>query len=179
MRTKNILKVAFAMSICSPTFAQTVPANQQAFCSNYQAQIEALSAQLSQTPLWDDKTIITARSSLAKLQASRVILTGLARRLNSAEQSADNAEALDRSAEANVWRRDAADVHAQIDNEKKKAKAWAADAGVSCPGCTYSVAIAKVQTAIDIAVAARTTAFQTEQRITNYKATMAAARCGE
>ena len=177
MRLGRLLKAACIATICSPAVAQTVNANQPIVCSNSQSQIDALSAQVSRSALWNDGQIAKARASLANLQGSRKTLTRLIQRLNSAQQSAANAEAFDRSGEANVWRRDAEGLRAQIDSEKKKAKAWANDAGVNCPGCTYSVTISKVQAAIDSAVAARTAAIQTEQQIAGYKAKMSANAC--
>ena len=178
MRSGWVLNAAIAVSLCSPALSQPEPTDRRALCSDYQAQVVDLSAQLGRTILWDDGKIAKARNSLGKLQTSRTLLTRLIRRLNSAEQSAASAEAFDRSGEANFWRHDAADVRFQIDSEKKKAKGWEADAGVNCPGCTYSVAISKAQAAIDAAVAARTSAFQAGQQIADYKAKMAASGCG-
>lgn len=177
MRSERLLTVAFAVAICSAAIAQTGPTDQRAMCANYQAQIESLSLGIGQTPLWDDNQIARARSSLAKLQASRTNLVRLIRRLNSAEQSAGNAEAFDRSGEANVWRRDAEDLRQQIDTEKKRARAWAADAGVSCPGCTYTVVISKVESAVAGAIAARNAALQAQQQITSYRNNMSSYGC--
>lgn len=177
MRWDPMLKAAFAATICSPAIAQIAPTDRQILCANYQTQIDVLSAQLGHPPYWDDVQILRARTSLDKLVASRTILVRLTSRLNSAEQSAGNAEAFGRNSEANVWRRNAADIRAQIDSEKKKAKAWAADVGISCPGCTYSVMISKVQTAIDGAVAARRTAVEIQRQIVSFKTNMAATGC--
>lgn len=171
--------IASAVLVASPTSAQVDAAARQTLCSNDQAQVELLSVRLSQTPLWDDATIARAEASLAKLRASRLTLIRLARRLNDASQSAANGEAFGRSGEANFWRRDAADVRSAIDAEKKRAKSLAADAGVSCPGCTYSALISKVEAAIAAAVSARSQAFQIQQQITAYRANLAAAGCRE
>lgn len=178
MRSAFVFKAACAATICSPAAAQIAPPTRQSVCANDMAQVEALSAALSQNVLWDDAKIARARSLLAKLQTSTTILRQLTRRLNDAERSADNAEAFDRSGETRFWRRDAANIRAEIDSERGKTKTWLAAVGVSCPGCAYSVAISKVQAAIDGAIAARTAAGQTEQNIARYRSEMAANGCG-
>jgi hypothetical protein len=106
----------------SAALAQSATANNGALCANDQAAIARLSMTVVEGPLWDNARIARAQSSLAKLQASRVALIKLTRRLNGAEQSAANAAAFDKSAESNFWGRDAADVRAAIDTEKKEGK---------------------------------------------------------
>ena len=101
----------------------------------------------------------------------------LTRRLNSLDNSAANAAAFDKSGEANFWRRDAAEVRADIATENKKANALAAVAGVSCPGCTYPVLITRVEAAINAAVSARPQVIQDQLLIARYRADMIAAGC--
>lgn len=161
----------------APAEAQHSQPDQRALCTSYQSQVDSLSKQLPQAPLWDDATIARARSSLSSLEASRRTLVTLMHRLNGADQFASNAEAFDKSGEQNYWRRDAREIRAQIDNEKEKAKAWGSAAGVSCSGCTYSVLVEKVRAAIDAAVAARTQAYQVHQQIISYKSALASAGC--
>lgn len=163
----------------SASFAQAQYANREAICSADRAAIYQLSTSLSQMALWDEATLGRARNSQSKLQQSRTNVIRLTKRLKGAEEWAVNAEAFDRSGEANLWRRDASGVRAAIATENKKAKALAAEAGVSCSGCTYSVLIAKVEAAINAAISARAQAVQAQQQIARYRAEMAAAGCSD
>jgi len=173
----SLFVAGLSILIASPSFAQGRATSRQTVCSADEAAIVQLSTSLSHMALWDDTTLARARTSLSKLQQSRTNVIRLTRRLIGAEESAANAEAFDRSGEANTWRRDAVEVRAAIDTEKKRAKALAADAGVSCPGCTYSVVIGKVEAVINAAVSARAQAVQAHQQIAKYRADMAAAGC--
>ena len=177
--TKSLLLLIASATTGSAALAQTDPASRDALCANDRGAITQLSVALGQSPLWDDARIVRARESLAKLRASRSTLLRLTKRLNDAKQSAANAAAFDKSGEANFWRRDAVDVRAAVDTEKTKAKALAAYAGVSCPGCTYSVLISKVEAAINAAMSARSQAFQVQQQIASYRAIMRAQSCSE
>lgn len=175
--TKSLVVTGAVSTLCAAALTQANATTRQAICSSNRAAIAQWSASLGQVDLWDDARIARARASLAKLQASRTTLIRLTRRLSGAEWSAVNAGAFDKSAEANFWTRDANEIRAAIATEKKKAKGFAADAGISCPGCTYSVLISKVETAIKAAVYARTRASEVQRQIANYRASMAAAGC--
>ncbi len=177
MSPVSVFSLASILFVGGQAPAQKPVLSQNALCTNDRAQIDILTAQLRQITAWDDAKLAKAQASIANLEASRRSLTTLMRRLNSIEQSAGNAESFARTAEANFWKRHAADVRARIETERKKAKVWAADAEVRCPGCTYSVVISKVRTAIDGAVAARSSMTQTQQQVATYKSHAAAAGC--
>lgn len=178
IRRRSALFAAGVTGIVAfPSSAQVQYANRGAICSADRAAIYQLSTSFIHMVLWDEPTLGRARASLSKLQQSRTNVIRLTRRLNGAKEWAVNAEAFDKSGEANLWRRDASEVRAAIATENKKAKALAGEAGVSCSGCRYSVLIAKVEAAINAAISARAQAAQAQQRIARYRSEMATAGC--
>ncbi|HEV2596707.1 MAG TPA: hypothetical protein VGU01_16065 [Sphingomicrobium sp.] len=178
-RCRLLSLTGLALVVASPGFAQAISARTDDVCSTDRAAIYQLYSTVSHMALWDDPTMARARNSFARLQELRVNVIRLTRRLYGAEASAANAEAFDKSGEVDYWRRDAAEVRAAIATENTRAKRFAADAGVSCAGCTYSVLVAKVEAAINAAVSARTQALQARQQIARYRADMSAAGCQE
>jgi hypothetical protein len=152
-------------------------ASRNAVCTKDRAQANLLQVQLSQTKAWDDARFEKGRASLKSLVASRNRLIGLSKRLNGAERSASYASNFGKVGEASSWRRDTANLRQTIELERARAKSWAADAGVNCPGCTYSDLISKVKTALDQAETARAAIRQNHQQLANYQAELNSAGC--
>ena len=151
--------------------------SRSATCVSDRTQATLLQSNLSQTKVWDDAKVAKARASLENLVASRRRLIELGKRLNGAEQSATYAANFGRSGEATYWRRIAIDLHRTIELERARAKSWAADAGVHCPGCTYTDLISKVRLALDQAETSRAAVHQSQEQLADYNKRLAAAGC--
>ena len=155
--------------------AQTVRAD--TVCASDQMQIDQLSRDIAAIPNWNDAQLASARRTLEKLKTERAAIAGLGRRLNGLEESAATAENFGRPGETNYWRRDAMALREQIKRELLNAKASAADIGVRCPGCAFSVLIAKVEAAVDNAAASRTRLAQDQNMLAIYRQNMTSWRC--
>lgn len=177
-RNKRLAVISIAMVLLvaaapPPAF----DASRNAVCTKDRSQANLLEMQLSQTKAWDDARFEKGRASLKSLVASRNRLIVLSKRLNGAERSATYASNFGKSGEATYWRGDTANLRRTIEVERARAKSWAADAGVNCPGCTYSDLIAKVKTALDQAALARSAISQNQQQLANYQAELTSAGC--
>lgn len=172
MKRTYFVVPAVALVAGTPSGAQQVSG-----CAGYRAQVAMLRSEFPQRPLWDDVKIARASHSLTQLEISKRNLQTLTRQMNGSAYWSSNAAELGRSGEANIWSSSADKARNQIDKEKSKAKAWLADAGVSCARCTYTIAIAKARAAIELAISDRYAAARVAQQLGEYRKLMATAAC--